>query len=398
MASIQRMESKRTGNVTWKAEVCVEGERKWDTFDTKQQAIDWAAKTETELREGTYVDLGAAKKTTLESILREYQQTQTPRRRTQSAREAEFHRINKILTYPIVKKSLAKLTKVDAENYKKQRKATPSRNGGTLSDGSISREIDILRSAIEYAKEIKGIKLNDNVFSVSRFSFVPKLKKVKRDRVFVGNEKQIFIDEIKKCRNKQYFAWFEFVLETGLRKAESVAIKWKDWRRPLPTLFVNRVEDKKPSATYAKAFNLETDDDEKRVFQDGTKNSKSQFIPLSPRAIEILEQLRKNKKAKSELIFDQITYSSLTSQWRRIQKKVGEFEIDDFHLHDLRHVAITTIASEMTNAHQVKTAARHSDISQTDGYVHTDVLELAEKRRIAHEKREAAKKRKSDPV
>ncbi len=381
----------------WKAEIHVDGQRgPGKRFRTETEAKAWAAETETELRKGTYVDLAAARKMTLADVLQEYKKTELPKRRTQSSREAEYYRINKILTYDIVKKSLAKLTKTDVDRFKEQRRAIPSRNGGIVSDGSIAREIDILRSAIAYACDVLHIELKENVFVISRFSHKKKLKKTKRDRVFVDNEKQIFINEIKKCRNKQYFTWFEFVLETGLRKAESVAIKWKDWKRPEPLLYVKRVEDKQPSPKFAKEFNIEVEASKERVFVDGTKNSKSQYIPLSPRAEEILEGLRKHKKSRTELVFDQITYSSLTSQWRRIQKIVGDMEVEDFHLHDLRHVAITNIAAVLDNAYEVKTAARHSDIGQTDGYVHSDVLLIAAKLRYAHERKLAAVKKKTE--
>jgi integrase len=382
----------------WKAEVCVDKKRVGKRFKNETEAKKWAAKTETELHDLRYVDLADARKATLESLFIDFKKDQTRKRRTQSSSESEFYRINKILKYDIVKISLAKLTKADVNRFIEQRRATPSRNGGVIADSSIKREIDILRSVVEYAKDVKHIQLKENVFSISRFSHIERLKKTKRDRVFVDNEKQIFINEIRKNRNKQYIIWFEFVLETGLRKAESVAIKWKDWKIPLypKRLHVTRVEDKKPSKAYAKAFEIEVDQTKERVFKDETKNGKSAYIPLSPRAIEILEQLHKKRSMKCEFIFDKITYSSLSSAWTRIKNKVGDYEIEDFHLHDLRHIAITNIAADVNNAFDVRTAARHSTIDQSADYVHSDVDAIAEKLRIAHEKREAAKKPESD--
>ena len=88
MAYIKRMESKRTGQVTWKAEIHVNGVRDWDTFDTQAEAKAWAADIETQLRKGTYRDTSDAQKKTLADVLTSFRDEEATDRRTKRASKA----------------------------------------------------------------------------------------------------------------------------------------------------------------------------------------------------------------------------------------------------------------------------------------------------------------------
>lgn len=388
MASIQKMESERTGKVTWRAEVFVSETnpptRKCETFKTKSEAVKWAADIETQLRTGTYRDTSEAQQKTLADVLTQFRDSEASERRTQRSSKAEIYRINKLLKYDICKKYLAALTRSDVKIWKETRRAEKNQQGNPISESTISREIDVFRSAVEFARdpECMNIFLHENVFTVSRRTRKNQSVKVKRERIFTKEEKQALLAAIEKCRNKQMRLAFNFAIETGLRKAELVALKYQDWiyqDSDYSLLSIERVEDDR--------------EDGERVFVDMTKNGKKAMIPLTPNAIEILKSLRKNRS--QEMVFDALNYNSLTMAWKRVQKRS---KVEDFRWHDLRHVALTQAASELQNAFDVQRVARHSSIQQSAEYVHADLLEIAKKRADAHHKRVAAEKQKPDLV
>ncbi|MBL0352382.1 MAG: site-specific integrase [Dechloromonas sp.] len=384
MAYIKRMESKRTGQVTWKAEIHVNGVRDWDTFDTQAEAKAWAADIETQLRKGTYRDTSDAQKKTLADVLTSFRDEEATDRRTKRASKAEIYRIDKLLQYDICKKKLSELKRSDVKSWKETRSKEKNQQGNPLSASTISREIDIFRSCIEYARDEDdglGIFLHENVFSVGRRRRNKKPVKVKRERIFSKEEKQALLKAIEKCRNPQMRLAFNFAIETALRKAELVALKMEDWLYPEPLLYIERVED------------LPDEKTGERVFVDGTKNGRKAYIPLTPPAIEILRSLRKGKK-KGEMYFDKLNYNSLSCSWKRVQKRSG---VVDFRWHDLRHVAATKAASELHDPHQVMKVARHSNIQQSSEYVHADLIEIAKKRAAAHERR-VKEGRLDDPI
>lgn len=374
MASIQTIRDAVTKKVTgYKAEVCVGDFRKGKRFDNLAEAKAWAADIETQFRKGTYRDTSTAQQKTLAEVLASFRDDESSKRRTKRASKSEIYRINKLLTYDICKKRLADLTRSDVKSWKETRRKEKNQQGNPITESTVSREIDVFRSCIEYAKdedEGLGIFLHENVFTTSRRRRNKKPNKVKRERIFTLEEKQALLAAIEKSRNPQMRLAFNFAIETALRKAELVALKMQDWLYPEPLLYIERVED------------LPDEKTGERSFVEGTKNNGKAYIPLTPNAIDILQKLRKRKK--DEMIFDKLNYNSLSLAWKRVQKRS---KVEDFRWHDLRHVAITQAASELHNPHDVKRVARHSSIQQSAEYVHADLIEIAKKRAEAHERR-----------
>jgi integrase len=372
MSNAQRIVSKSTGRVSWKIEVFVQGKRKGARFRTKAEAEKWRIETEAKLLAGTYKDMSKAKKTTLGDVLEQFKAEESGERRTRRSSKAECYRIDNFLKSSLAPIPLLSLTRADVKTWKEVRLRSVSLQ-------TVNREIDILRSAVEFARDpdCMNISLEENVFSKSRRRRRnnSESQKIKRTRVFQDDERARLIASLAMCRSPLKRLAFDFAIETGLRKAELVAVMWSDWLRPEPVLMVQRVEDLRDETTH------------ERQFVADTKNGKSAPIPLSPRAIEILETLRKSKT--NEMVFGDMSYNALTCAWKRVRQRAG---VVDFHWHDLRHVAITQVASELSNPFDVRCASRHSSVEQMGDYVHMDVLDIAARRAEAHEKRQGGKK------
>jgi hypothetical protein len=70
-----------------------------------------------------------------------------------------------------------------------------------------------------------------------------------------------------------------------------------------------------------------------------------------------------------------ITYEGLATAFSRMRKKAG---VDNFHLHDLRHTALTRTLRESKNLTAVKGLAGHSDVKTTMQYAHAMIDDVAE--------------------
>ncbi|ESY29992.1 MULTISPECIES: site-specific integrase [unclassified Mesorhizobium] len=69
-----------------------------------------------------------------------------------------------------------------------------------------------------------------------------------------------------------------------------------------------------------------------------------------------------------------ITYSGLTSQWKRIRKAAG---VKDFRFHDFRHDLATKLLRATGNLKMVQKALSHADIKTTTRYAHVLDEEVA---------------------
>lgn len=72
MASIQRVVSPLTGEVTFRAQVRKKGRRESATFPNRKEAKEWAASTETAIREQRHSPHAAAKRTSFDALAQDY--------------------------------------------------------------------------------------------------------------------------------------------------------------------------------------------------------------------------------------------------------------------------------------------------------------------------------------
>lgn len=104
-----------------------------------------------------------------------------------------------------------------------------------------------------------------------------------------------------------------------------------------------------------------------------TKNGDTREVPLSKTAYSILsEHLTPQVKGK---VF---TYSSsgLKSSWRFFIRELG---ILDFHFHDLRHCAISSLLERGLNTIEVATISGHRSMAMLKRYSHLNARLLVEK-------------------
>jgi integrase len=121
----------------------------------------------------------------------------------------------------------------------------------------------------------------------------------------------------------------------------------------------------------AKWCNL--DRDQRTLFIEDTKNGWSRTLPLSTKAMEILEKL----SVAEERIFP-TTASAIQQAWQRLVKRAG---IENLHFHDLRHEAISRFFEQGLSVAEVALISGHRDVRQLFRYTHLRAEDVAKKLR-----------------
>jgi integrase len=103
-----------------------------------------------------------------------------------------------------------------------------------------------------------------------------------------------------------------------------------------------------------------------------TKNGTSRTVPLSSEALTILNGLPRSFDGRVFPI-NGPNLSSIFDKARRLAK------LDDFHFHDLRHIAITRMAEKLPNLIELSAVSGHKSLAMLKRYYHPDPALLAHK-------------------
>jgi integrase len=135
----------------------------------------------------------------------------------------------------------------------------------------------------------------------------------------------------------------KFALETAMRRGEILGLRW------------------------------EYIDLQKRIaFIPLTKNGESRTVPLSTAAIEILRALPRDLRGQ---VFP-LTGCQVSAAMERARDKAM---LDDWHFHDLRHMAITRLAEKLPNLIELSAVSGHKSLAMLKRYYHPNPELLAEK-------------------
>jgi integrase len=103
-----------------------------------------------------------------------------------------------------------------------------------------------------------------------------------------------------------------------------------------------------------------------------TKNGHARDVPLSSRAVAILEGLARNIDGR---VFD-VREDAVTQAFARACQRVG---IEDLHFHDLRHEATSRLAERLPGILELSAVTGHKDLRMLKRYYHPRAEELAKK-------------------
>ena len=136
----------------------------------------------------------------------------------------------------------------------------------------------------------------------------------------------------------------EFAIQTGMRRGELMGLSWADIDLP------NR-----------------------RAYLHTSKNGEPRQVPLTKRAISVLETLQQNKDAK---VFP-MSLNVLRNQFERVveflKNEWSETEInpyEDLRFHDLRHEALSRLSDAGLNVIELSHISGHRTLAMLKRYTH----------------------------
>lgn len=302
------------------------------SFSTKQDAEKWARQTEIELDKNTYCNTSLAEKTTFKELIERYIQEVTP---TMRSSKEDMIRLKAIARKPISQTNMLALTPLKIATYRDERLKE-------VSSGTVIRELCYFSSIINHGRREWGINIQNPV-SLVRKPAQPK----GRSRILYDAEKQRILETFELARKNHFSIWMphiiEFALETAMRLGEITGLLW------------------------------ENVDLSKRVaYLPMTKNGDERYVPLSSRAIQILDKLPRSIDGR---VFP-VKQSTVSVMFTRRAKEAG---VKDIRFHDLRHTAITNLAGKLNNLLELSAVSGHKTLSMLKRYTHLKAEDLAKK-------------------
>jgi integrase len=286
--------------------------------------------------------------------------------------------------YPWMQKPFSELTTVDIESY------IPERQEDGVANATIDRELDLISSICSIATKVWKYNVPANPMEgVRRPKYFNerdrRLKKDEEERLFAAAiaedkrrcEELYLVGLVDQCaeqspdyqllssvqKKKRRMAWrkefssraraecivvpymevfMEFQLGTAARRGETLALVWEH---------VDFAED-------GAHFPM-------------TKNGRPRTVPLSAAVKEALQALPQRETGR---VFE-LSADYVKNAWGRILQEAG---IDDLHIHDLRHEALSRIAETgKFSVVDLQSISGHLDVRMLLRYVHLCTKKMA---------------------
>ena len=312
-------------------------------FRTKVDAEAWARKIESELERGVWRDASSAENITVADLLDEYTKSVPHKANTQAY-------LMKRLAEDLGRYSLARVTPAVLIAWRDRRLQC-------VAPATVQRELSALGGALTWAIKDRLIALpgGNSVSAIRR----PPAGKA-RDRRLEPGEEQRLLDALEDHAGAVQGAKRAGVYRVGTRNP---------WMRPLVQLAIETAMRQGELLALAwDNVNLKA----QTAHLEDTKNGESRTVPLSSRAVAVLEAL----PSKHEGRVFQLTAQAVKLAWKRVTKRAG---LEDLRFHDLRHEATSRLAEKLPNLIELAVVTGHKDLRMLKRYYHPRATDLAKK-------------------
>jgi integrase len=298
------------------------------SFTRKTDAKQWAVDTEAAIRKGDILST-EADRTTLGEALGRYLREVSPKKKD-AKREAS--RIKVWQKHPLAVRYLSKLRGSDFAEYRDARLKDGKANN------TVSLELKLISAVYKTAsREWKMEGLRNPIKNVT----MPGGSNSRNRRLSADEQTRLMV-ELKKTPYMAEIA--ELAIESAMRQGELLSLTWADI------------------------------DKEKRIAHlRDTKNSEPRDVPLSTKALAIIEALPRAIKADSPLF-----PMSQDFVIRTFRAACTDAEIADLKFHDLRHEATSRICDRLP-MHEAMRITGHKTPSMLMRYYHPKAEDLARK-------------------
>lgn len=248
---------------------------------------------------------------------------------------------------------------------------------GDFSYSTIKKVYDLFNACFKHALMKEDIKANPCV----GVTLPREPEDINEVTAFSMEQQKIVIDEITRTYSTgrdvyRYGYGYIFIMNTGLRLGEALALTWKDidFEKRLLTVNKNLVKVRNSNST-DKNYIL-------KIQSPKTKASRRK-IPLNDKAIFALMHLKKlPRTSNSNIIFCNVTGkyidpSNVSELFSSVCKRMG---LAGFTVHSLRHTFATNLFRKNVDVKYISELLGHADIKTTyNTYIHllADVNDFA---------------------
>jgi integrase len=321
---------RKRSNGHWQARVRKANQTLTKTFFNKADAEKWAKQVEVELDKGSFVNLALAERTTFKEAIERYIMEVLP---TMRGGSADLIRLKALARRPIAKLNMVALSPQRLAQFRDERLKE-------VAPATVIRELAYVSSIINHARREWGININNPVLMIKK-----PVGPQGRSRVLDDVETARLINALKPTGRKSI--WMQplvlLALETAMRRGELLGLRW------------DHIDMLRRTA-----------------YLELTKNGESRIVPLSTKAIEVLQRMPRNIDGR---VFP-INHAAVSANFDRARKQA---EIEGIRFHDLRRTAITILAHKLPNLVELSAVSGHKSLSMLKRYYHPNAEELAEK-------------------
>ena len=272
------------------------------TFVTKRDAEAWARGIESDMDLGRYVPTKEADTTTLRKALTRYDIEISSQKKSH---KAESRRIKVWMAHPLAGRALSQIKGSDIAAYIRERK-------DSVSSSTIRLDLAVISHLYTVARQEWGLESLENpVLKIKK----PAPGEGRNRRLEPGEEDRL----LTACGTTKVAPWLGaavgLAIETGMRAGEMLSLTWPHVRLH-----------------------------ERAILLDMTKNGDRRIVPLTLRAVEILQGLPGARDGRVIPAFNGGS-DRLGNAFKTACKRA---EIDGLRFHDLRHEAASRLAQRFS--------------------------------------------------
>ena len=316
------MASIRQRNGRWQARIIRKGHTdEARTFATRQDAQKWARAVESSMDRGGYVSSTSAERITLAEIIARYLEDVTP---TLKGAKDDAIRLRALMRHHMCRLAMTAVTPSRIAQFRDDRLQQ-------VSAGTVIRELACLSAIINHARREWGVEIEN---PVSRVRKPPA--PAGRDRVLSEAEEARLLAALHPTgrRSPWLLPLVLLALQTAMRRGELLALRWED-------------------------VNLST----RTARLHDTKNGEGRVVPLSSRAMEVLQALPRS-------ITGQVIPMTACAACAAFDRATARAGIAGLRFHDLRHTAITRMAEKLPNVIELAAVSGHRSLQMLQRYYH----------------------------
>jgi len=303
------------------------------TFERITDAKNWAADTESAMRENRYFKTSKSQKYTVAEVIERYKNDylkRNPKRETDIERKLDWWK--KQIGYY----TLADISKSLIIEKRDLLLNTPKKNNAPRTPATVNRFMTALSHAFTITiKEWEWMEDHP-------MRKISKLQEPRgRVRFLDNDERKRILETCAESRSPHLYLIVMVALSTGARQGEILGLKWKD-----------------------------VDFERRIITLHHTKNGERRILPISNHVLPLLQAHHEARSKHADYVFPSPRHNRPLNIRIAWESAVTKAKVEDFRFHDLRHSAASYLAMNGATTSEIAEVLGHKTLAMVKRYSH----------------------------